>query len=60
MIYLFIFGLGLELETDSGFQSLTPPFHLIWLKRTKNGRRLGRNGNVKLTFTLSHIVPNGY
>jgi len=33
--------------------------HLIWLKRTKNGRRLGRNGSAKLALALSHIVPNG-
>jgi hypothetical protein len=30
MIDFFIFfGLGLELETDQGFQPLAPPFHLI-------------------------------
>jgi hypothetical protein len=60
MTYFFIFfRLGLELETNQGFQPLTPTFHLIWLRRTKNGQRLGRNGNVKLALTLSHIVPNG-
>jgi hypothetical protein len=33
--------------------------HLIWLERTRNGERLGRNGSAKLALALSDIVPNG-
>jgi hypothetical protein len=56
--YIF-FGLGLDLEINQGFQPPATPFHLVWFRRTNNGRRLGQNGNVKLALTLSHIVPNG-
>jgi hypothetical protein len=60
MFYFFIFfGLGPKPEIDQASQPHAPVVHLIWLRRTKNGWRLGWNGNVKLTFTLSHIVPTG-
>jgi hypothetical protein len=48
------------LKSTSLLSHWHPFAHLIWLGRIKNGQRLGRNGNVKLTFALLHIVPNGY
>jgi hypothetical protein len=60
MIYFLIFFyLGPKLEINQVSQPLAPLVHVIWLRRTKNGQRLGRNGSATLALALSHIAPNG-
>ncbi len=60
MIYFLIFFIYIwNLKLTRLFNHRHPLVHLIWLGRIKNERRLSRNGNVKLTFALSHIMPNG-
>ncbi len=58
--FFYIFWFRSKTWNWLGFSAIGTPFvHLIWFGRTKNGWRLGRNGNVNLALALSHIVSNG-